>query len=149
MRMNQGIKVAVVAASAGLLLAACSTDSDTDASTSPAASDTVATLNVSQIVEDIRTATGCESWAGGRVAGEGVLASYEYSCDATGEGTDVSTFRVYTSGDALDSDLVTIEADDTTSGIVKTDSYIFATPDADQLAAVSALGGEVVRDIQK
>lgn len=150
MRINSGMKVAAIAVAAGAVLAGCSSDGEGEATTSPSASaPTVeeAMPNVSGIVDEVRTATGCEPWAGGKVAGAGVVAGWQYTCDVDGDGVAEGTLSVYTSADDLEADLATIEAASTDTAIVKAEDYLFATTDADQLTAVSGLGGEVVRDL--
>ncbi|WP_062303745.1 hypothetical protein [Demequina subtropica] len=147
MRIIRGVTAALIAASAGFALAACGGDSGDESSaeaTMAAAEESVP--DVSGIVEEARTATGCETWAGGRVAGEGVLAGWAYTCDVDGDGVVETTLSVYTSGDALESDLANVEAADATAAIIRGDEVIIATNDPDHLAALESMG-EVVREL--
>ncbi|WP_062385612.1 hypothetical protein [Demequina iriomotensis] len=147
MRINHGTRVALVVAVAGTLLAACSSDPDDEASAGAAAAATEESVpDVSGIVDSVRTATGCETWAGGKVAGEGVLAGWAYTCDVDGDGLPESSLSVYSSGDALESDLANVEAADATAAIVKGDGFLVATTDPDHLAALEGMG-EVVREL--
>ncbi|WP_062516355.1 hypothetical protein [Demequina gelatinilytica] len=150
MRITRGIPTALVAAWAGLALAACSSDPDPDASDGASPGATMAAEesvpDVSGIVDEARTATGCEAWAGGRVAGEGVLAGWAYTCDVDGDGVVETTLSVYSSGDALENDLANVEAADATAAIIKGDEVIIATNDPDHLAALGGMG-EVVREL--
>ncbi|MDN4474746.1 hypothetical protein QQX09_02630 [Demequina sp. SYSU T00192] len=150
MRISDGTKAALIAAAAGLALAACTSGSDTDASAAASsASDAISSIavDVSGIVDDVRTASECASWAGGKMAGEGVVAGWEYTCDEDGDGTPEATVAIYVSQDDLDSDLATVEAASSDTGIATGDHFIFTTTDPDQLAAVADLGGEVVREV--
>ena len=151
MRINTGMKAAVLVVAAGAMLAACSSDGDGDATASPSASASApaaeAMPDVSGIVDSVRTATGCEPFAGGKVAGEGVVAGWQYTCDVDGDAVPEATLSIYSSADDLATDLTAVESASADTGIVQGDDYLFATTDADQLAAVSGLGGEVVRDL--
>ncbi|WP_062313812.1 hypothetical protein [Demequina rhizosphaerae] len=150
MRIHQGTKAVLVAATAGLALAACTSGSDSDASAAASSATTAisaAAVNVSGIVDDVRTASECGSWAGGKMAGEGVVAGWEYTCDADGDGTPEATLSIYVSQDDVDSDLATVEAASSDTGIATGDHFIFTTTDEAQLAAIADLGGEVVREV--
>ncbi|GMA37566.1 hypothetical protein [Demequina litorisediminis] len=95
----------------------------------------------------MRVATGCETWAGGRVAGAGYVSTWEYTCDVDGDMVVDSTLAIYTTADALEGDVATREAADAATAIVKGDDYLFITTDADQATAVEGLGAEVVRPL--
>ncbi len=150
MRFNHGVKLAMVAATAGLMLSACSADSDTDASAS-AAAPAAAEINVAGIAEDINTATGCEAfggtWSGGKVAGEGVVASYEFGCDVDGDGVAETIHSIYDSVATADGDVANVEALVAETGIVKGEGYIVATTDTSHFATLAGTDAEVVREV--
>ncbi|WP_062385609.1 hypothetical protein [Demequina iriomotensis] len=149
MRINNGVKAALLATTAGMLLAACSSDADTDAS--PSASAASAAPDVAAIAEQVNTATGCDtfggSWAGGRVAGEGVLAGWEFTCDVEGDGVVETTVAIYETADALESDLANREAATADTAILRGEGYLVTTTDASHLASVANLGAETVREL--
>ncbi|WP_062316195.1 hypothetical protein [Demequina maris] len=150
MRIHHGAMAVLTAAAAGLALTACTSGSDSEVSAAASsATDAIsaAAVNVSGIVDDVRTASECGSWAGGKMAGEGVVAGWQYTCDEDGDGVPEATVSIYLSQDDADSDLATVEAASSDTGIATGDHFIFTTTDADQLAAIADLGGEVVREV--
>ncbi|WP_062466586.1 hypothetical protein [Demequina maris] len=149
MRIHIGTMAVVTAAAAGLALTACTSGSDSEASAAASsATDAIsaAAVNVSGIVDDIRTASECGSWAGGKMAGERTVG-WEYTCDEDGDGVPEASLSIYLSQEDLDADLATVEAASSDTGIATGDHFVFTTTDADQLAAIADLGGEVVREV--
>ncbi|WP_062316189.1 hypothetical protein [Demequina maris] len=150
MRITPGAKTALVAAAAGLLLSACAADTDSAAGASASASADAAP-DVATIVADVNTVTACETfggaWAGGRVAGEGVVAGWEYTCDVDGDGVAETTLSIYNDAADLEADLATIEAASADTAIVKGAGYLVATTDWSHLASLTETDVEVVREL--
>ncbi|SEI92266.1 hypothetical protein [Demequina mangrovi] len=148
MRINDTVKATMLAAATALVLVACSSDSDGDASAEASAPAAEATPDVAGTVAAVKDAIACDgSWAGGKMAGSDVLVGWQYTCDTDGDGVAEGTLSIYPTAEALDSDLANVEGAATDTGIVEGDRYLYATSDPDQFAAVSGLGGEVVREI--
>ncbi|WP_062289459.1 hypothetical protein [Demequina phytophila] len=148
MRIGDAVTVAMVAASAGLVLAGCTSSSDDEASPSPSTeSISAAAVDVAGIIASFKEVATCESWTGGKAAGEGVLAGWQYVCDQDGDLVPEATLSIYLTEDSLERDITEIEATSADTGIVKGDHFIFATTDADQFDAAVELGGEVVREM--
>ncbi|WP_062520923.1 hypothetical protein [Demequina silvatica] len=148
MRISGVVKVAVVAASAGAVLAGCTSSSDDEASPSPSTESISAeAVDVAGTIASIKEVATCESWTGGKAAGEGVLAGWQYVCDQDGDLVAEATLSIYLTTDSLERDVAEIEAASADTGIVQGDHYIFATTDPAQFDAVVDLGGEVVREM--
>ncbi|WP_084078355.1 hypothetical protein [Demequina sp. NBRC 110057] len=149
--MRFSIPAAVGMIAAATLLTACSSDADTDASASasasPSAAESFDASLVSSTLDSVRTATGCETWAGGRVAGAGVVAGWEYTCDVDGDTVPESTLAIYTDADSLAEDIANRESADSTTAILEGDNYLLMTTDADHASAVEEAGAEVVRPL--
>lgn len=144
MRTSRVLTATVAVAATGLLLTACSSDSSTDAS--PSASATAAAeLNVGEVLASVKDSLDCAAWAGGKVAGKGVVAGWEYICDADEDGLADATLTIYGTAEAQDGDLSTLEGADSTTGIVRGEHFILVTTDPAYVAALADLG-EVVRD---
>ncbi|MDN4476866.1 hypothetical protein QQX09_13490 [Demequina sp. SYSU T00192] len=150
MRITPGAKTALVAATAGLLLTACAADTDSAAESSASASADAAP-NVAAIVADVNTVTGCEAfggtWAGGKVAGEGVVAGWEYTCDVDGDDVVETTLRIYADDADLETDLATVEAASTDTAIVQGSGYLVATTDWSHLSSLVETDVELVREL--
>lgn len=143
MRITRTASALMLAATAGIVLAGCSADTGADAS--PSASAAAAELNVGDLLANVKAAAGCDAWTGGKVAGEGVIAGWEYVCDADGDSEPDATLTIYTDAESRDAGLAAIESADASSGVVLGDAFVFVTSDPDELAAVAVLG-EVVRE---
>ncbi|SEI92201.1 hypothetical protein [Demequina mangrovi] len=147
MAFNNGVKVALVAATAGLLLSACSADSDAEAS----ASAEVATPDFAAIAEDIDTRTGCDAfggtWEGGESADADAAAGWVYTCDADGDGTVETTLSIYATGDDLATGLTEVEAAAEDTAILAGGDYIVATTDSSHFATVADTDVEIVREL--
>ncbi|WP_062303744.1 hypothetical protein [Demequina subtropica] len=150
MRINHGVKVALVAATAGLMLSACSSDSDADA-TATATAMAEAGPDVAAIAENINTLTGCDafggSWAGGKVAGEGVIAGWEFTCDVDGDGVVETTVAIYEGTDMQEADLPNIEAASDTTGVLTGEYFTVSTSDTSHFASIANDDVTVVREV--
>ncbi|MDN4478562.1 hypothetical protein QQX10_01985 [Demequina sp. SYSU T00039] len=144
MRITKSATAAALAATAGILLAGCTADSASEET--PTASASAVELNVGDLLATVKASADCPAWVGGKVAGEGVVAGWEYTCDADGDEAVDATLTIYTSADARDGDLAAIEAADASAGIVVGDGFVFVTNDPADLASVGELG-EIVREI--
>lgn len=145
MRITHGVTAAALAATAGLMLTACSADSEggSDAATGSAASAT-------DIVSAIETATGCEAFGGtwdGGEADDDAAAAWEYTCDADADGTVETTLWVYADAAAATDDLANVEAASDVTAIVAGETFIVATTDSSHLASAANQDGEIVREL--
>ena len=145
MRINNGVKGALVAAATGLLLTACSSDAEPEATATAAAE---SGSEFAAIAEDIDTRTGCDAfggvWAAGE-AGEGVAEVY--TCDVDGDGAAETTLTLYATHADLEADLANVEAASDATAIVTSETYVVATTDSSHLASISATDVEVVREL--
>ncbi|WP_062529663.1 hypothetical protein [Demequina rhizosphaerae] len=150
MRITHGAKTALVAVTAGLLLTACAADTDSAAEASASASADAAP-DVATIVADVNTVTGCDTfggtWAGGKVAGEGVVAGWQYTCDIDGDGEAETTLSIYEDAADLATDLPNVEAAAEDTAIVEGAGYLVATSDWSHLASLVETDVELVREL--
>ncbi len=146
MRFNNGVKTALVAATAGLLLSACSSDSGTDASEAAES-----TVDTAAIAANIDTLTGCDTfggtWAGGESTDEDAAAVAEYTCDVDGDGAIETTLWIYGSADDAAADLANVEAASADTAILEGDGYLVATTDSSHLASIANEDLAIVREL--
>ncbi|WNM28500.1 hypothetical protein RN607_05715 [Demequina capsici] len=162
MRTTTTATTIALMASASLMLAACSSDTTAgdgtgdsastaaDAVTGGAATSGAATtssaVNVSELLDSVRVASGCDSWIGGKVAGEGIVAGWEYTCDADDDGEWNDLLAIYSSNANRDMDVANYEAAYPDAAVLTGDGFVFLTTDQAQVDAVGALGA-VVREL--
>ncbi|WP_084129074.1 hypothetical protein [Demequina sp. NBRC 110055] len=146
------VSALAVAGIGAVLLAGCAPASEADstptASTSPAAEQAV---NVGDVVANVKTLTGCETfggtWAGGKVAGEDVTAAWEYTCDVDGDGAVETTLAIYDTAEDQDADLATREAAGTDTGLLTAEGYTIITTDSSHFQTFEGDGLTVAREL--
>ncbi|WP_084101856.1 hypothetical protein [Demequina sp. NBRC 110051] len=146
------VSALAVAGFGAVLLAGCAPASEAEssptASTSPAAEQSV---NVGDVVADVKTLTGCETfggtWAGGKVAGEDVVAAWEYTCDVDGDGTVETTLAIYDTAEDQEADLAVREADSADTALLEADGYTITTTDSSHFQTFEGDGLTVAREL--